>query len=108
MARAMSLHLAIGVVVFAVIQAICTTLAVDRGMPPQVAYIGLAIVVAIAVPAAHRRERIWTGLGQDALPSPGLSHRFHRDVRRVWTLSLLGPIAWTAIAAVMVVVARAA
>lgn len=108
MARAMSLHLAVAVVVFALIQVVCITLAVDRGMPPQLAYIGLAVVVAIAVPAAHRRERIWSGLGQDALPSPGLSHRFHRDVRRVWALSLLGPVAWTAIAALLVVATRAA
>lgn len=90
----MTRHIAAALVVFAVAQIWLVSAAIDAGAPRMLSAIALTALVALAIPFARRTERRWHQLAQEALPSPALSSRFHRDVRRLWLLALGLPACW--------------
>ena len=94
LARAMSRHVALTLLVFAAVQ---VWLIVAVGPVPgsrALPFLALALVAIVAIPIARRTERRWAVLARDALPCPALLRRYRRDRTRLWLWALLLPVAW--------------
>lgn len=94
LARWITVHVSLAVVVFAALQ--IGGVVYLSGMPgANVApYIALGCLILLAIPFARRLESRWSFLGKRALPCPGLLKRFQKDRNRLWLFALLVPAVW--------------
>jgi hypothetical protein len=90
----MTRHIAAALIFFALAQIWLVAAAIDAGAPRLISIAALLTVIGVAIPYARLVERRWQRLGEEALPSPALTHRYRRDVARLWLLALLVPVSW--------------
>ena len=94
LARQITVHVSLAVVVFAALQ--IGGIIYLSGLPGATAtpYVALAVLLLLAIPFARRLESRWSFLSKRALPCPGLIKRFQKDRNRLWLFALLVPAVW--------------
>lgn len=99
--RRMSNNLAAALVAFAGIQIAVISTVVATGATTLLYHIGIAVLIAAVIPAARNMERRWEGLSRSELSHHGLTTRFRRDQVKLWTATLLLPMAWIPVGAIL-------
>ena len=94
LARRMTTHAALALMVFAVIQCIGVVLFNSRPWGQWLPFVALAVLVLGAIPYARFMDRRWKRLADQALPSEHLARRYRGDRARLWKLAALMPAAW--------------
>ncbi|MCU0728483.1 MAG: hypothetical protein MUF41_00010 [Sphingopyxis sp.] len=94
LARRMTTHAALALLVFAVMQCIGVVLFNSRPWGQWLPFVSLAVLVLGAIPYARLMDRRWKRLADQALPSDHLARRYRGDRARLWKLAALMPAAW--------------
>ena len=103
--RKMSNNLAAALVTFAGLQIFVISSVVATGATTLLYHVGIAVLIAAAIPAARSLERRWEALSQSNLPHQGLAVRFRRDQVKLWMCTLLLPMMWIPVGLILRIVA---
>lgn len=99
--RRMSNNLAGALVIFAGLQIFVISSVVATGATTLLYHVGIAVLIAAVIPAARRLERRWELLSDSDLSPHGLALRFRRDQMKLWAATLLLPLAWIPVGAIL-------
>lgn len=99
--RRMSNNLAAALVTFAGLQIVVISAVVATGTTTLLYHIGIAILIGAIIPTARNLERRWEYLSRSDLPSDGLAARFRMDQLKLWTGTLLLPLGWIPVGALL-------
>lgn len=94
LSRRMAIHIAVALMVFTLIQLWATAIAIDAGGPRWMPFIGLAVLVLGAIPAARILEQRWRNFTNGALPNRKLVSTYRRDLTLLWFGAILVPLLW--------------
>ncbi|MEQ5788352.1 hypothetical protein J3454_10645 [Erythrobacter sp. NFXS35] len=91
--RAMSDHVAYGLLVYTGLQIFVTVKALSEGTSSLLPYLALIVLVAGIIPALRWFESRWIGLNDDEAADEAYAAAFRRDVAGLWTLAIGLPFA---------------
>ena len=86
--RAMSDHVAYGLLVYTGLQIFVTVKALSEGTSGVLPYLALIVLVAGIIPALRWFERRWSGLGDAEAADEAYAPAFRRDVIGLWLLAI--------------------
>ncbi|WP_296722577.1 hypothetical protein [Erythrobacter sp.] len=91
--KAMSDHVAYGLLVYTGLQIFVTVKALSEGTSSLLPYLALIVLVAGIIPALRWFEGRWIGLNDDEAADEAYAAAFRRDVAGLWTLAIGLPFA---------------
>lgn len=94
LSRHMTYHIAAALLVFTAVQLWATAVAIDAGGPRWMPFLGLAVLVLGAIPAARYLESRWRKMSEGALPNGKVIGAYRRDVTLLWVGTILIPLMW--------------
>jgi hypothetical protein len=92
LARGMSRHASVAMLVFALWQVWLALRFADSAGGGALPWVSLVLLMIGAIPFARHMERRWQRLTQDSFPCPGLVAAYRRDRRRLWLLAISAPV----------------
>jgi hypothetical protein len=95
--KAMSDHVAYGLLVYTALQIFVTVKALAEGSPSALPYLALIVLVAGIIPVCRWFEKRWAVLSDLEAADPALAPAFRRDVVTLWALAIGLPFALTLI-----------
>jgi hypothetical protein len=93
--KAMSDHVAFGLLAYTGLQIIVTVKALAEGTSTALPYLALIVLVAGIIPVCRWFEQRWAVLDDAAACDPALAPAFRRDVMTLWALAIGLPFALT-------------
>ena len=95
--KAMSDHVAYGLLVYTALQIFVTVKALSEGTSGLLPYLALIVLVAGIIPALRWFERRWISLDDAAAADEAYAQAFRRDITGLWVLAIGLPFALTLI-----------
>lgn len=95
--KAMSDHVAYGLLVYTGLQIFLTIKALSEGTSSTLPYLALIVLVAGIIPVCRWFEKRWADLDDTSAFDPALAPVFRRDAALLWALAIGLPIALTLI-----------
>ncbi|MEO0056802.1 MAG: hypothetical protein RIT17_238 [Pseudomonadota bacterium] len=86
--RAMSDHVAYGLLVYTGLQIFVTVKALSEGTSGLLPYLALIVLVAGIIPALRWFERRWSGLDDAQAADDAYAAAFRRDITGLWLLAI--------------------
>ncbi len=93
--RAMSDHVAYGLLVYTGLQIFVTVKALSEGTSGLLPYLALIVLVAGIIPALRWFERRWVGLDDAQAADEAYAAAFRRDITALWLLAIGLPFVLT-------------
>ena len=93
--KAMSDHVAYGLLAYTALQIFVTVKALSEGASGILPYLALVVLVAAIIPVCRWFEKRWTALSDADALDPGYAALFRRDVAALWALAIGMPFAIT-------------
>ena len=93
--KAMSDHVAYGLLVYTALQIFVTVKALAEGTSSLLPYLALVVLVAGIIPVCRRFEKRWTVLSDGEAVDPSYAPAFKRDVMTLWALAIGLPFGLT-------------
>lgn len=95
--KAMSDHVAYGLLAYTALQIFVTVKALSEGSSSLLPYLALIVLVAGIIPVCRWFEKRWAGLDDAQAADPGFAAAFRRDVMTLWALAIGLPFGLTLI-----------
>jgi hypothetical protein len=95
--KAMSDHVATGLVVYTALQIFVTVKALAEGSSTLLPYMALIVLVAGIIPVCRWFEKRWSVLDDTQAADPAYAPLFRRDIMALWALAIGLPFALTLI-----------
>jgi hypothetical protein len=95
--KAMSDHVAYGLLVYTALQIFVTVKALAEGSSTALPYLALIVLVAGIIPVCRWFEKRWADLGDEQATDPAMAPAFRRDVMTLWALAIGLPFGLTLI-----------
>lgn len=95
--RAMSDHVAYGLLAYTALQIFVTVKALAEGSSSLLPYLALIVLVAGIIPVCRWFEKRWAVLSDVEAADPALAGEFRRDVMALWALAIGLPFGLTLI-----------
>jgi len=95
--KAMSDHVAYGLLAYTALQIFVTVKALAEGAPGLLPYLALIVLVAGIIPVCRWFEKRWAGLDDTQAADPAFAPEFRRDVAAMWALAIGLPFGLTLI-----------
>lgn len=95
--KAMSDHVAYGLLVYTALQIFVTVKALSEGSSTALPYLALIVLVAGIIPVCRWFEKRWAVLSDAEASDPEYSGAFRRDVLALWSLAIGLPFGLTLI-----------
>jgi len=95
--KAMSDHVAYGLLVYTALQIFVTVKALAEGSSTALPYLALIVLVAGIIPVCRWFEKRWADLGEELGTDPAMAPAFRRDVVTLWALAIGLPFGLTLI-----------
>jgi len=95
--KAMSDHVAYGLLAYTGLQIFVTVKALSEGSSTALPYLALIVLVAGIIPVCRWFEKRWAGLSDAETADPGYAGAFRRDVLTLWALAIGLPFGLTLI-----------
>lgn len=93
--RAMSDHVAYGLLAYTALQIFVTVKALTEGSSGLLPYLALVVLVAGIIPVCRWFEKRWAVLDDAQATDPAFAPAFRRDVMMLWALAIGLPFAIT-------------
>lgn len=93
--KAMSDHVAYGLLAYTALQIFVTVKALAEGAPGLLPYLGLIVLVAGIIPVCRWFEKRWAGLDDAQAADPAFASEFRRDIAALWALAIGLPFGLT-------------
>jgi hypothetical protein len=93
--KAMSDHVAYGLLVYTALQIFVTVHALSQGTSGLLPFMALIVLVAGIIPVCRWFEKRWSVLNDAQAADPGFAPLFRRDVMALWALAIGLPFALT-------------
>jgi len=93
--KAMSDHVAYGLLAYTTLQIFVTVKALAEGSSGLLPYFALVVLVAGIIPVCRWYEKRWAGLDDAQAADPAYAAEFRRDVLALWALAIGLPFALT-------------
>jgi hypothetical protein len=93
--KAMSDHVAYGLLVYTALQIFVTVKALAHGTSSALPYLALIVLVAGIIPVCRWFEKRWANLDDAQASDAGFASAFRRDVAILWALAIGLPFALT-------------
>lgn len=95
--KAMSDHVAYGLLVYTALQIFMTIKALSDGTSSALPYLALVVLVAGIIPVCRWFEKRWVDLDDASAFDPALAPAFRRDTVLLWSLAIGLPVLLTLI-----------
>ena len=95
--KAMSDHVAYGLLVYTGLQIFVTVKALSEGSSSLLPYLALIVLVAGIIPVCRWYEKRWADLDDAAATDPALAPAFRRDCAALWAMAIGLPFGLTLI-----------
>ncbi len=95
--KAMSDHVAYGLLVYTALQIFVTVKALSEGSSTALPYLALIVLVSAIIPVCRWFEKRWAGLDDVQAADPGFAPAFKRDAITLWALAIGLPFGITLI-----------
>lgn len=95
--KAMSDHVAYGLLVYTALQIFVTVKALSEGASGLLPYMALIVLVAGIIPVCRWFEKRWAGLDDQQAADMAYSAEFRRDVVALWAIAIGLPFGLTLI-----------
>jgi len=95
--KAMSDHVAYGLLAYTALQIFVTVKALSEGSSTALPYLALIVLVAGIIPVCRWFEKRWAVLSDAEAVDPGYAAAFRRDVLALWALAIGLPFGLTLI-----------
>jgi hypothetical protein len=95
--KAMSDHVAYGLLTYTALQIFVTVKALSEGSSSLLPYLALIVLVAGIIPVCRWFEKRWAVLGDAEAADPAFAPAFRRDVMALWALAIGLPFGLTLI-----------
>lgn len=95
--KAMSDHVAYGLLVYTGLQIFVTVKALTEGTSTALPYLALIVLVAGIIPVCRWFEKRWAGLSDADAVDPGYAGAFRRDLITLWAVAVGLPFGLTLI-----------
>ena len=95
--KAMSDHVAYGLLVYTGLQIFVTVKALSEGSSSLLPYLALIVLVAGIIPVCRWFEQRWAGLSDAEAADPAFMPAFRRDVAALWAMAIGLPFGLTLI-----------
>lgn len=95
--KAMSDHVAYGLLAYTALQIFVTVKALSEGSSGLLPYLALIVLVAGIIPVCRWFEKRWVGLNDAEAADPAFAADFRRDVMTLWALAIGLPFGLTLI-----------
>ncbi|ASJ89704.1 hypothetical protein [Porphyrobacter sp. CACIAM 03H1] len=95
--KAMSDHVAYGLLVYTALQIFVTVKALSEGSSTALPYLALIVLVAGIIPVCRWFEKRWADLDDEQGTDPAMAPAFRRDVMTLWALAIGLPFGLTLI-----------
>lgn len=93
--KAMSDHVAYGLLVYTALQIFVTVKALSEGSSTTLPYLALIVLVAGIIPVCRWFEKRWADLDDTQATDPDFAPAFRRDVMTLWALAIGLPFGLT-------------
>lgn len=93
--KAMSDHVAYGLLVYTSLQIFLTIKALSEGTSSALPYLALVVLVAGIIPVCRWFEKRWINLDDASAFDPAFASAFRRDATLLWSLAIGLPVALT-------------
>ena len=93
--KAMSDHVAYGLLVYTALQIFVTVKALAEGTSSLLPYLALIVLVAAIIPVCRWFEKRWSVLSDAEAIDPSYAPAFKRDVMTLWALAIGLPVGLT-------------
>lgn len=93
--KAMSDHVAYGLLVYTALQIFLTVKALSDGTSSALPYLALVVLVAGIIPVCRWFEKRWVDLDDASAFNPAFASAFRRDAILLWSLAIGLPVALT-------------
>lgn len=93
--KAMSDHVAYGLLVYTALQIVVTVKALSNGSSGLLPYFALVVLVAAIIPVCRWFEKRWAGLDDAQAADLAFAPEFRRDVMALWAIAIGLPFALT-------------
>lgn len=95
--KAMSDHVAFGLLAYTTLQIFVTVKALSEGSSTALPYLALIVLVAAIIPVCRWFEKRWAVLSDAEATDPGFAPAFRRDVLALWAMAIGLPFGLTLI-----------
>lgn len=95
--KAMSDHVAYGLLAYTTLQIFVTVKALAEGSSTALPYLALVVLVAGIIPVCRWFEKRWAVLSDDEAADPALAGEFRRDAVALWAMAIGLPFGLTLI-----------
>lgn len=95
--KAMSDHVAYGLLTYTALQIFVTVKALSEGSSSLLPYLALIVLVAGIIPVCRWFEKRWADLGDAQASDPAFAPAFRRDVAALWAMAIGLPFGLTLI-----------
>ncbi|QDH33306.1 hypothetical protein [Porphyrobacter sp. YT40] len=95
--KAMSDHVAYGLLVYTALQIFVTVKALSEGSSTLLPYLALVVLVAGIIPVCRWFEKRWAVLSDAEAVDPAYAPAFRRDIATLWALAIGLPFGLTLI-----------
>jgi hypothetical protein len=95
--KAMSDHVAYGLLVYTALQIFVTVKALSEGSSTALPYLALIVLVAGIIPVCRWYEKRWAVLSDAEAEDPALASEFRRDAAALWLMAIGLPFGLTLI-----------
>lgn len=93
--KAMSDHVAYGLLVYTALQIFLTIKALSEGTSSTLPYLALIVLVAAIIPVCRWFEKRWADLDDATAHDPAIAPAFRRDATLLWSLAIGLPVVLT-------------
>ena len=95
--KAMSDHVAYGLLAYTTLQIFVTVKALSEGSSTALPYLALVVLVAGIIPVCRWFEKRWAALSDADAANPAFAGEFRRDVTALWAMAIGLPFGLTLI-----------
>jgi hypothetical protein len=95
--KAMSDHVAYGLLAYTTLQIFVTVKALSEGSSTALPYLALIVLVAGIIPVCRWYEKRWAVLSDAEAEDPALAGEFRRDITALWLMAIGLPFGLTLI-----------
>jgi hypothetical protein len=95
--KAMSDHVAYGLLAYTALQIFVTVKALSEGSSTALPYLALIVLVAAIIPVCRWFEKRWAVLSDAEATDPALAGEFRRDITALWLMAIGLPFGLTLI-----------
>jgi hypothetical protein len=86
--KAMSDHVAYGLLAYTALQIFVTVKALSEGSSTALPYLALIVLVAGIIPVCRWYEKRWAVLSDAEAEDPALASEFRRDITALWLMAI--------------------